>query len=133
MEPTIARVSGAELDVAEVRALYDASGLGERRPVADQERFAAMLRNANLTVVARIDGALVGIARSLSDFAYVTYLSDLAVSRRHQRSGIGRALVEATRAAAPRATIVLLAAPAATGYYPRIGFTRHASAWMLDA
>lgn len=128
----IKREEGAALDLAEVLEVYRSSGLGERRPVADTQRMADMVRNANLVVTCRIDGALVGIARSVSDFSYVTYLSDIAVSAAHQRSGIGRALIEATREEAPTAKIVLLSAPAATGYYPHIGFTRHDSAWLLN-
>jgi GNAT superfamily N-acetyltransferase len=127
----IERAAGADLDIREVLAVYQASGLGERRPVDDLERFTDMVRNANLIMVCRVDGELVGIARSISDFSYVTYLSDIAVSRDHQRSGIGRALIEATRQEAPSAKVVLLSAPAATGYYPHIGFTRHDSAWVL--
>jgi predicted N-acetyltransferase YhbS len=128
----IERVAGADLDVTEVLAVYNSSSLGERRPVADGERFTAMVRNANLIMVCRVDGELVGIARSVSDFSYVTYLSDIAVSRDHQRSGIGRALIEATRQEAPLAKIVLLSAPAAAEYYPHIGFTQHNSAWVLN-
>jgi GNAT superfamily N-acetyltransferase len=129
---TCAVVDGAGLDVEEVAALYRASTLAERRPVDDTERFAAMLAGANLVVTARAGATLVGIARSVTDRVYTTYLADLAVDRAYQRQGVGRALVDATRRAAPRARIVLLAAPAAVGYYPRIGFTRHESAWMLD-
>ena len=128
----IRRENGVDLDLTDVLEVYRSSGLGERRPVADTERMAAMVRNANLVVTCRIDGKLVGIARSVSDFAYVTYLSDIAVSGAHQRSGIGRALIDATRKEAPQAKIVLLSAPAATDYYPHIGFTRHNSAWVLS-
>ncbi|MEW2393185.1 GNAT family N-acetyltransferase [Streptomyces venezuelae] len=127
------RAHGPDLDLDEVLAVYHASGLGERRPVEDRERMAAMVREANLVVVAReADGTLIGIARSISDFSYVTYLSDIAVIRRHQRSGVGLALMEETRRQAPDAKVVLLSAPAATGYYPRVGFTRHESAWVLN-
>jgi ribosomal protein S18 acetylase RimI-like enzyme len=125
-------VAGHDLDVDEIAAVYRASGLGERRPVDDAERFADMVRGANLVVTARIEEKLVGVARSITDGAYVTYLSDLAVDRAYQRQGIGRELVDKTREAAPRAKIVLLSAPAAVDYYPRIGFTRHESAWVLD-
>ncbi|MFE9258757.1 GNAT family N-acetyltransferase [Streptomyces sp. NPDC006879] len=128
----IERVEGAELDFEEVLAVYRDSGLGERRPIEDTERFRAMLRNANLVVTARVEGRLVGIARSVSDFSYVTYLSDIAVSAEFQRGGIGRALIEGTRAEAPGVKIVLLSAPAAVDYYPHIGFTRHQSAWVLN-
>jgi predicted N-acetyltransferase YhbS len=123
---------GTDLDFEEVLQVYKSSGLGERRPVADTERLDAMIRNANLILVCRIDGEMVGIARSVSDFSYVTYLSDIAVSQPYQRCGIGRALIDATRKAAPRAKIVLLSAPAATEYYPHIGFARHQSAWVLN-
>lgn len=128
----IERVAGADLDLDEVLDVYHRSTLGERRPVQDRERFAAMVRNANLVVVCRVHNRLVGIARSMSDFAYVTYLSDIAVNREYQRSGIGRALIDATRQEAPTAKIVLLSAPAAREYYPHIGFTRHDSAWVLN-
>ena len=128
----IARVDGSELDIDEVLAVYQSSGLGERRPVADTERMSAMVRNANLILTGRVDGQLAGIARSISDFSYVTYLSDIAVSLPFQRTGIGRALIDATRKEAPQAKIVLLSAPAATGYYPRLGFSRHDSAWVLN-
>ncbi|MER5451346.1 GNAT family N-acetyltransferase [Streptomyces sp. NPDC002764] len=127
------RVDGAALDLDEVLALYRASGLGERRPIADRERFAAMLAHANLVLTARDDdGTLLGIVRAVSDFSYVTYLSDIAVIRDRQRSGIGRALIDATAAEAPQAKIVLLSAPAAVDYYPHIGFTRHESAWVRN-
>lgn len=133
MSWTIERVEGAALDLDEVLEVYRSSGLGERRPADDRERMAAMVRNANLVLIAReSDGTLVGIARSVSDFSYVTYLSDIAVSGTHQRSGIGRALIDATRKEAPTAKIVLLSAPAATEYYPHIGFTAHNSAWVLN-
>jgi len=126
------RVSGTDLDVEEVLEVYRDSGLGDRRPIEDQERFTAMVRNANLVVVCRQDGRLVGIARSISDFSYVTYLSDIAVRRDCQRMGMGQALIDATRQEAPQAKIVLLSAPAATEYYPHIGFTQHGSAWVLN-
>ncbi|TDB97361.1 GNAT family N-acetyltransferase [Actinomadura sp. 7K534] len=128
----IKRENGAGLDLDEVLEVYRSSGLGERRPIAETGRMAAMVRNANLVVTCRIDGELAGIARSVSDFSYVTYLSDIAVRRAHQRSGIGRALIEATRKEAPQAKIVLLSAPAAADYYPHIGFTQHNSAWVLN-
>ncbi|MFI1284248.1 GNAT family N-acetyltransferase [Streptomyces sp. NPDC020858] len=128
------RVIGADLDVEEVIGVYRASTLAERRPVADVERFARMLAGANLVVVARADeGSLIGIARSITDGAYSTYLGDLAVDVAYQGKGVGRDLIRVTREAAPQAKLILLSAPAAVGYYPRVGFTRHESAWTRDA
>lgn len=111
--------------------LYHASTLGERRPAGDRARMETMWRNANLVVTAWDRGQLVGLSRSLTDGVYCTYLSDLAVRASHQRQGIGRELIVHTRAAAPEAAIILLAAPKAVDYYPRLGFTRHESAWVL--
>jgi predicted N-acetyltransferase YhbS len=124
--------TGNNLDLNTVLALYEASTLGERRPVQDRARMEAMLHNANLVVTAWADDQLVGISRALSDFAYVTYLSDLAVHRDYQRSGIGKELIRQTQlAGGPQTKIILLAAPAAEKYYPHIGFTHHPHAWTL--
>lgn len=129
----IDRADGIDLDIGEVADVYCSSGLGERRPVMDKNRFSAMIRNANLIMVCRIDGRLAGIARSISDFSYATYLSDIAVRGEYQRQGIGQALIEATRRQSPRAKLVLLSAPMAVSYYPHIGFSRHDSAWVMNA
>lgn len=125
--------TGNNLDLDEVTELCVASTLGQRRPVNDRQRLRQMLDNANLVITAWDGELLVGVARSVSDFAYVTYLSDLAVRESHQRQGIGRELIQRTADAAPRAKIVLLAAPAAESYYPHIGFTHHAQCWLLPA
>ena len=123
---------GNELDLDEVIGVYRASGLAERRPAEDRARMAAMLANANLVVSAWEGGRMLGIARSLTDRTYATYLSDLAVSVPHQRRGVGRALIERTRSeCGPETLLILLAAPAAADYYPRLGFQRHPSAWVL--
>lgn len=125
---------GNDLDLQTVLALYRSSTLGERRPVDDPSRMTQMLHHANLVVTAWDGDRLVGIARSLSDFDYCTYLSDLAVDVAYQRQGIGTALIRQTQAASgPNVTIILLAAPAARTYYEHIGMTRHSSAWTLRA
>ena len=123
--------TGNDLNLDAVIELYRASTLGERRPVDERERMRLMLQNANLVITAWDGDLLVGISRSLTDFAYVTYLSDLAVRLSHQRHGIGKELMRRTQAAAPQATVILLAAPAAEKYYPHVGFTPHPQAWIL--
>jgi GNAT superfamily N-acetyltransferase len=123
--------TGNDLDLDEVIDVYVDSTLGERRPVDDRARMDGMLRRANLVVTAWDADRLIGLARSVSDFHYATYLSDLAVRLSYQKRGIGIELIRRTQQAAPQATIILLAAPAAVEYYPRIGFTQHQSAWIL--
>jgi predicted N-acetyltransferase YhbS len=123
--------TGNDLDLEGVIDLYRASTLGERRPLDDRQRMAAMLKNANLVITAWDGELLVGIARSITDFSYATYLSDLAVRDTHQRRGIGRDLLRRTQEAGGTARVVLLSAPKAESYYPRIGMTQHPSAWTL--
>lgn len=123
--------TGIDLDPNAVIDLYRASTLGERRPVDDRNRMARMLEGSNLVVSAWDGAQLVGIARSLTDWSYATYLSDLAVRASHQRAGIGRELIARTHAAAPDAMLILLAAPASVGYYPKVGLKRHPAAFYL--
>ncbi|NOS68848.1 MAG: GNAT family N-acetyltransferase [Verrucomicrobia bacterium] len=124
---------GNDLELVAVIELYRASTLGERRPVNDRERMGQMLANASLVVTAWDGEQLVGIARSVTDFSFATYLSDLAVRLSHQKQGIGRELIRRTQEQGGKATIILLSAPKAVGYYPRIGMKSHPSAWMLGA
>ena len=124
--------TGNDLDLDAVIEVYVDSGLGERRPVNDRRRMERMLAEANLVITAWRGEELVGIARSLTDWAYVTYLSDLAVKKSFQRQGIGRELTKRTKEACdPKAILLLLAAPAAEKYYPHIGFEHHPQAWIV--
>ena len=112
--------------------LYKRSTLGERRPIDNIATFKAMLKNANLTITAWDGEKLVGISRSLTDFAYVAYLADLAVDEQYQRAGIGKQLIEETKERlGPECMIVLLAAPKANEYYEHIGFEHNPRAWTL--
>jgi len=124
--------TGNNLDLNQMIELYRASTLGERRPVDDRERMRQMLANANLVITAWEDEQLVGIARSITDFVYATYLSDLAVRKSHQRKGIGRELIRRTQDSCTTETrLILLSAPNAVSYYPRVGFERHEQCWQL--
>lgn len=108
------------------------STLAERRPVDDRECMEGMVQHADLFVTAWSADRLIGVSRSVTDFHYSCYLSDLAVDRDFQGQGIGRELLARTRAAlGPQCFLNLLSAPAATEYYPRIGMTQHDSAWIL--
>ena len=122
---------GNDLDLDAVIDLYVDSTIGERRPVENRERMRRMLAEADLVVTAWDGETLVGISRSVTDWVFCTYLSDLAVRLDFQAQGIGRELVRRTRQETPDATVILLAAPKAVEYYPRIGMTQHNSAWIL--
>ena len=109
------------------------STLGERRPIEDRECMEGMISNSNLTVTAWDSGELVGISRCMTDFHYACYLSDLAVSKKYQKSGIGKQLQILTQEQlGPRCKLILIAAPAAHSYYEHIGFSNNSRCWILE-
>ena len=119
------------LDPDEFIDILNRSTLGERRPVKDKNRIEQMCVNANLILTARLESKLIGIARSVTEFVYCTYLSDLAVDEKYQHQGIGKRLIEETKKATPQATLILISAPAAIEYYPKIGMQRHEQCYIL--
>ncbi len=121
-----------ELIASEFIDVLKRSTLGKRRPIDDPKRIELMLRHANLIVTARVDGKLVGVSRALSDFAFCTYLSDLAVDTDYQKLGIGKELIRQTKIASGQAKLILLAAPKAIHYYPKIGMQRHEHCFFIS-
>lgn len=125
--------SNFKISVEEALRLYRLSTLGKRRPIDRPDIFEAMLNNSNLIITAWDADRLVGISRLLTDFAYVAYLADLAVDLEYQRNGIGKQLInESKKRLGPECKIVLLSAPNANEYYPRIGFEHNPRAWTLS-
>jgi GNAT superfamily N-acetyltransferase len=127
---TIAYRDDVRITPAQLADVFRNSGI--RRPVDDLPRLGEMLRHANLLVSAWDGERLVGVARALTDFSYCCYLSDLAVDRDYQRRGIGQALIERVREAiGERSMLLLLSAPEAMEYYPRVGFEAVPNGWMI--
>ena len=109
------------------------STLGERRPIDDRECMEGVVKNSNLMVSAWDGENLIGIARSMTDFHYACYLSDLAVDKKYQGCGVGKKLQAITQELlGPKCTLILIAAPAANSYYEHIGFTNNPRCWVLD-
>ncbi|MAL97297.1 MAG: GNAT family N-acetyltransferase [Alteromonadaceae bacterium] len=113
--------------------LLKRSTLGERRPIHDHECMEGMIANSNLVVTAWDGDTLVGLARSMTDFHYACYLSDLAVCQAYQKCGIGKQLQSVTQnQLGPHCKLILIAAPAASAYYERLGFTNNTRCWVLE-
>ncbi len=109
------------LNVEDIVGVYDSSGI--IRPTNDLSRISEMYKNSNLIVAAYDQDKVVGVARSLTDFCYCCYLSDLAVQKEYQKMGIGKVLIEMTKERIGKKTaLILLAANEAMSYYPKIGF-----------
>lgn len=108
-------------DTEAIIALYASAGLN--RPIDDKERIAEMYANSNLVLSAWDGDTLVGVSRSLTDFCYCCYLSDLAIMEEYKRHGIGRKLIDLTlEQLGEQVTLILLSAPGAMEYYPKVGF-----------
>jgi len=120
------------ISAAQFVSVLRRSTLGERRPIDDAACIAGILEHANLTITAWDGHDLVGVARSLTDFHYTCYLSDLAVAIRYEGAGIGCELVRRTQGElGPRCTLRLVSAPAAMGYDPKLGFVPNELSWDL--
>lgn len=119
-----------KVTAAEIIELYRESGLP--RPIDDPDRIERMYAGSNLIVTARENGKLVGVARSITDGAWSTYLADLAVDPNAQRSGIGKRLVELTKeAVGDESMVLLLSVPTAMEYYPKIGMERLDNVFLI--
>ncbi|MER8438625.1 GNAT family N-acetyltransferase [Mesorhizobium sp. M1312] len=133
--PKILYASEPALDAAEFRRVLVESGLGANRPVDDDARLKTMLARADLVLTARLatEGKpLVGVARGVTDFSWVCYISELAVSGAAQGLGIGKGLMdEARRQLGPSVAISLISMPDAVGFYERIGMERMPDAFWF--
>jgi ribosomal protein S18 acetylase RimI-like enzyme len=119
------------LTATELADIFTRSGI--RRPAEDLPRLAQMIEKADLLITARDGEKLVGVARSLTDFCFACYLSDLAVDRDYQKQGIGKELIRLTREAIGDAAVLLLiAAPEAMDYYGKVGFEKLDRAWWIN-
>lgn len=89
----------------------------------DRERTAAALaRSAN---VGAWDGRrLVGAVRVLSDGYLFACVTEILVDPDYERQGLGRRLMDAALAAAPRGKLFLGAQPQAVGFFERLGYAR---------
>lgn len=117
-------------DTDQIIEVYDKSGIN--RPTHDKERIAQMYAHSNLVVTAWNEEELIGISRSLTDFCFCCYLSDLAVKKEYQSMGIGKKLIELTKDKIGDQTMLLLiAAPSAVDYYPKVGFEKLENGYII--
>lgn len=115
---------------AEIIEVYNSSGI--KRPTENSERITKMYENSNLIISAWSNNELIGISRSITDFSYACYLSDLAIKSEYQKEGIGKKLIELTAKEIGKETaLILLSAPLAMEYYPKIGFEKIANGFII--
>ena len=122
--------TNAKLRTEDIITVFDSSGI--MRPTKENFRIQKMFEQSNLVISAWKDGVLIGVARSLTDFSYCCYLSDLAVKKEYQKAGVGKALIELTQQAiGDNCMLLLLSAPDAMGYYPKVGFDKVENGFII--
>ena len=118
------------INLDEVILLYQNAGL--KRLILDSARIEKMYANSNLIVSAWVNDELVGVARSITDFSYCCYLSDLAVQKECHRSGIGKMLIDKTREEiGEQCMLLLLSTAEAMEYYPKVGFDKVENGFII--
>lgn len=119
-----------ELDEQDVIEVFDSSGIV--RPITQPARIKEMIQQADLIYTAWDGHKLVGIARCVTDFSYCCYLSDLAVRKEYQSQGIGKELIDhVAQAIGDEVSLILLSAPGAMEYYPKVGFDKADNAFIV--
>jgi len=117
-------------NTSEIIEVYDSSGI--KRPTKDSDRITKMYENSNLIITAWLNNELIGISRSITDFCYACYLSDLAVKSEYQKEGIGKKLIKLTEKEIGKHTaLILISAPSAMKYYPKIGFNKIENGFII--
>ena len=115
----------------QVIELYDNAGLP--RPTNDKERMEQMFENSNLIITAWDNELLVGVSRSITDWVWACYLSDLAVRGDYKKMGIGRKLISLTKEkVGNQSMVLLLSVPTAIEYYPKVGFKKQESSFIIE-
>jgi predicted N-acetyltransferase YhbS len=110
--------------------LYDNAGLP--RPTSDKARIKKMYENSNLIITAWDNEKLVGVSRSITDWAWSCYLADLAVRQDYQKLKIGKTLIDLTKEKVGEQTMVLLlSVPSAMEYYPKVGFSKEDRSFII--
>ncbi|MCT4378076.1 GNAT family N-acetyltransferase [Leuconostoc falkenbergense] len=130
MENSISYLNNKKITAQEMSILFQSSGI--HRPIDDMKRLSAMIENASIIWTAWDDDKLVGVARALTDFSYACYLSDLAVDINYQKQGIGKTLINKIHGQiGPDVSLLLLSAPSAMSYYPKIQFENVDNAFLI--
>ena len=92
-----------------------------------------MYENSNLIVTAWDNDILVGVSRNITDWVWSCYLADLSVRHEYKKFGIGRKLIELTKEKVGKQSMVLLlSVPTAMEYYPKVGFTKQDSSFIIN-
>ena len=116
--------------VADYVAVLAETTMRDKRPLTNTKRIGEMIAGGNFIVTARENGVILGLARCITDYAWVCYCAELAVKESAQGRGIGRGILEACwELLGPRIGFMLVSEPAAVGFYAKLDMEREATAF----
>ena len=119
------------LPVADNVAVLGETTMREKRPLTNSGRIGKMIAGANFIVTAREDGVILGLARCITDFAWIAYCAELAVKESAQGRGVGAGVMaKVHELLGPKIGLVLISEPDAVGFYKRIGLEWQDSAFF---
>ncbi|MFD2114406.1 GNAT family N-acetyltransferase [Paenibacillus yanchengensis] len=120
-----------DISVVDVIQVFRNSGIV--RPIDQPERIQAMLDHADILLTAWTGNRMIGVARAITDWSYCCYLSDLAVDKDFQKLGIGKSLIyKVQEEIGDEVSLILLAAPNAMTYYPKVGFDKIENSFIIQ-
>ena len=129
---TIVYAQEQSLPVEDYVTVLGEGAMRNRRPLANKVRIAEMIAGANFIVTAREDGVIVGLARCITDNAWIAYCAELAVRENWQGRGVGAGIIKAARdILGPRLGLTLISEAEAVGFYQRIGMEQIDRAFFL--
>ncbi|XJS10480.1 GNAT family N-acetyltransferase [Aerococcaceae bacterium WGS1372] len=85
-------LSRGQVTVEELRNLYQS--VGWTSYTQDLTILAKTLEGSRHYIIARTEGRLVGLVRSVGDGVFIAYIQDLLVHPDYHRQGIGTQLME---------------------------------------
>lgn len=107
------------VDWQELEALYQAAPLGSKKA----SELATVFTNSRFRCFVRDDGRLVAVGRAMADGTDCSYIGDVAVMPSHQRTGLGKAVMEElVRLSRGHRKIILYIVPGTEGFYKNLGF-----------
>jgi len=107
-------------EVQELMPLFAQTSWAKKRT---PDKIARMLGRDDLSVCIRLNGALIGYGRMISDGCYRALLDDIIIDEQHRGRGYGRLLVEELiKLAGDIEEIFLNTHDASRAFYAQFGF-----------
>ena len=92
-----------------------------------------MFQHSSQIITAWNEKVLVGVSRNITDWIWICYFANLAVRHEYKKFEIGKKLIELTKEkVGEQSMVLLLSAPTAMKYYPKAGFTKQESSFIMN-